>query len=404
MAHGVVIIGASIAGVHTMKELRKKGYEGPITLIDEQSELPYDLLPLSKEWMLNEDKTDPPYLVKEAYYDEHTIHLRLKTKVIGFDPEKKTVQTAQQEEIAYDQLVIAIGSVLRTLSIPNSEADGIFHLRNFEDAYKIKKWGQSVKDLVVIGGGFIGLEIASTFVQTGHHVTVLSRADYPLGKIIGQEASEYFMNMHQSHGVTFITGETAAEFQTDEDGKVQAIVTNQGKTLPCQMVVIGIGVVPNTTITHPSLHVDGGIVVNEFGETSIPHVYAAGDCTVWPYNGQPIHIEHWEHAYHHGRTVARNMIEEKSEPYTRRPYFWTDEYDETFEYLGHAVKWHKTIVRGSLDTPHFTIAYVDEQNIPLAILFANTGDKRQEVTHFMNQNKAIDENKFKDLSIPLDAL
>lgn len=404
MEHGVVIVGASIAGVNLVKQLRKKGYEGKITLIDKHKEFPYDLMQLSKDWLLDKETFSPPLLQKETFYDDQHVQLRLDTEIVHFNSTEKTLQTATDEIIHYDKLVIAIGSVLRKMNAPNVDAKGIFYLRDFKSALQLKEWGQDAKKLVIVGAGFIGLELASTFRQLGLDVTVLERGAHPLERIVGSDVSQYFTEMHQSHGVKLLTNEEVKSFSKDEHGNIQSVLTVSGKVIPCDMVVIGIGVVPNTSLSHDDLKIERGIVVNEYGETSIPDVYAAGDCTVWPYQNKLIHVEHWEHAYNHGQVIAKNLIEKDSTPYTVRPYFWTDEYDQTFEYLGHATEWHKTIIRGSTKERQFTVAYVDEQNYPIAILFANEGDKRKEVSAFMDQSKPIDEDKFTDLSIRLNEM
>lgn len=404
MAQKIVVVGASVAGYNVVKELRKKGYDGEITLISNQEVLPYDLKPLSKDWMLDQTDLTPPIFTRADYYSDKNIQVQLQTTIEQINPADKTIRTQQGALIAYDKLVIAIGSTLRRLTVPGVEAEGIFYLRDYSHAKKMKEWRKNAKELVIVGAGFIGLEMASTFAQLGLKVTVIEHADYPLGRILGKEASSYFRKMHESHGVTFLTGEDVQAFEQDENGRVKAALTASGKEIPCQMAIIGIGVVPNTSLTHPDLKVERGIVVNEFGETSLPDVYAAGDCTVWPYHGQQIHVEHWEHAWAHGKAIAHNLIAEKSEAFQVRPYFWTDEYDQTFEYLGHTLTWDRILVRGSLDERAFTLAYVDEKNYPIAIFFANNSEKRQEVAHFMDQNRPIDEVKFTDLKVPFKQL
>lgn len=404
MAQKIVVVGASVAGYNVVKELRKKGYDGEITLISNQEVLPYDLKPLSKDWMLDQTDLTPPIFTGADYYSDKNIQVQLQTTIEQINPADKTIRTQQGALLAYDKLVIAIGSTLRRLTVPGVEAEGIFYLRDYAHAKKMKEWRKNAKELVIVGAGFIGLEMASTFAQLGLKVTVIEHADYPLGRILGKEASSYFRKMHESHGVTFLTGEDVQAFEQDENGRVKAALTASGKEIPCQMAIIGIGVVPNTSLTHPDLKVERGIVVNEFGETSLPDVYAAGDCTVWPYHGQQIHVEHWEHAWAHGKAIAHNLIAEKSEAFQVRPYFWTDEYDQTFEYLGHTLTWDRILVRGSLDERAFTLAYVDEKNYPIAIFFANNSEKRQEVAHFMDQNRPIDEVKFTDLKVPFKQL
>lgn len=399
--HGVVIVGGSIAGYNVAQRLRKDGYEEKIIMIEETNALPYDRSKLSKDWMEDVEETAPPLFQGEKFFRDQKIDVRLNTQVTKLVPEEKIVLTDEKEEIPYDTLVLATGSSLRKLDVPGASARGVFYLRDYEDALEIKEWAKETKNLAIIGGGFIGLETAATFSQLGLNVTVIEFNDYPLGRILGQAASEYFMEMHEEHGVKFITGAGADAFKTDETGKVTAVVTTTGEEIACEMAIVGVGVTPNLSVQHPDLKVDGGILVNEYGETSLPDVYAVGDSTIWPYQGEDIHVEHWEHAYNHGQAVAQNIINPKSRPYKVRPYFWTDQYDQTFERLGYVMSWDRIITRGSLEEKEFTLAYVDENNYPLAIFFANNGDKRKAVSKFMNKNEPIDEEKFKDIDKPL---
>lgn len=400
--NGVVIVGGAIAGYNVAQRLRKEGYTDKITMIDAKNTLPYDRAKLSKTWMSDVEKVEPPLFQKQDFFEENQIDVKLNTTVTTMDPAKKVVHTDDGEEIPYDKLVLATGSSLRKLDAPGQEALGVFYLRDHEDALEIKEWGKEVENVAIVGGGFIGLELASSLTQLGLEVTVIEYADYPLGRIIGEEASEYFMKMHEDHGVKFITGEGGKAFEKDASNKLSKVITTAGTEVTAQMAVVGVGVVPNVSVTHPDLEVDKGIIVNEYGETSIPDVYAAGDVAIWPYQGQHIHVEHWEHAYNQGQNIAKNIVEPKSHPYRIRPYFWTDHYDQTFERLGHMDSWDRTIVRGSLDDREFTIAYVDEENKPLAILFANKGDKRKEVNQLMDSGVPIDEKRFKDKNNPLN--
>ncbi|MGP6138609.1 NAD(P)/FAD-dependent oxidoreductase [Jeotgalibaca sp. A127] len=402
MEHGIVIIGGSVSGYNVIAGLKKGGYQGKITLINQQNYLPYDVSTLSKSWMLDQENLDPPLFKQADYYADVT--LKLNTVITQINPEEKTILTQDNEEIPYDTLVLATGSVLRTLNVPGSDAAGIFYLRDFEKATKIKAWAKKIKELVIVGAGFIGLEMASTFSQWGLQVTVIEHADFPLGRILGEEASRYFMKMHEEHGVRFLTGEDLQSFIIDENGNVSAAVTATGKQIDCQMAVIGVGVTPNITLSHPDLKVERGYLVNEYGETTLPDVYAVGDCVVWPYQSQLIHVEHWEHAHDHGKAVARNILNPQSSPYTVRPYFWTDQYDQHFEYLGHALTWDRIITRGSLSDCQFTLAYVDENNLPIAIFFANNGDKRKDVAKFMDTNQPIEEEKFIDMNNKLNEI
>ena len=394
MKERVVIIGSSITGFYLMNELVKNHFDGKITIIDKKEDYPYNTYPLSKEWMLDEDDMDPPLLKAKEFYEENKIDLRLNTKVNTINPQDQTVTTHFNETIPYDHLVIATGSKLRELNLPGEDAEGIFYLREFKDARKIKQWAKKSKNIVIIGSGFIGLELASTFSQLGKKVSVIERSGKPLERILGEQVSDYFMKMHQSHGVKFFLNEETEKFVKDERGKVASVQTKSGKTIETDMVMIAVGVEPNLSFEVDSLETDRGIIVNEFGETSLANIYAGGDVVMWPYRNKLIHIEHWETAWSQGISIARNILNKQSSKYTVDPYFWTDQYDETFEYLGNARSWDKTLVSGKLDEGKFAVAYLDENNYPLAILFANKFRKRKEIRELLNKNQTLDESSF----------
>ncbi|MCK9445175.1 MAG: FAD-dependent oxidoreductase [Tissierellaceae bacterium] len=396
MKERVVIIGSSITGIYAMNELVKQKFDGEITVIDKQGVLPYNPYPLSKEWMMEIENMEPPLIKKENFYKGNNIDLRLNTKVESIDWGNRVVRTNLGEEIPYDYLIIATGSKLRKVKLPGDEAQGIFYLRDFEDAKAIKKWSKNAENVTIIGTGFIGLEFASTFSKMGKEVSVLVRSGKPLQKILGEEVSEYFTKMHQDQSVNLLFNEETKEFIKDEKGHIKSILTKSGKVLKTDMVIIAVGVEPNISFEIDSLKTDSAIVVNEYGETSIPNIYAGGDIAMWPYKGQLIHIEHWETAWSQGISIAKNILEKRSNKYKTHPYFWTDQYDQTFEYLGYAKTWDRTIVSGSLDQRGFAIAYLDKDNYPLAILFANKFKDREDVEDLLNRNQPIEDGTWEE--------
>lgn len=405
MKEKVVIIGASITGVYAVGELVKSKFDGDITLIDSKDVYPYNTYPLSKEWMRDRDEMDPPLLKKKEYYKENNINLKLNTRVDSINWEDKTITTHLDEIIPYDHLIIATGSKLRELTLPGDDAKGVFYLREFNDAKMIKKWAKDTEDVVIIGSGFIGLELAATFNQMDKKVSVMVRSGKPLEKILGEEVSEYFTEMHQSHGINFMFNEEAEEIIKDNNGNITSILTKSGKTIKCEMVIVAVGVGPNFSFEVDSLDMDhGAIVVNKYGETSLPDIYAGGDIVMWPYKDRFVHIEHWENAWSQGISIAKNILSKKSSEYNVSPYFWTDQYDQTFEYLGNARNWAKTFVRGSLDNKKYAVAYVDENNYPLGILFANEFEERKDIEKLLNKDEALDEAKFTDLSIAINEI
>lgn len=404
MKEKVVIIGASITGVYTVTELVRNNFKGDITLIDKKDVFPYNTYPLSKEWMEDLDEMDPPLLKEKDYYKENNINLKLNTKVDSINWEDKTVTTDDNEVIPYDYLLIATGSKLRKITLPGDDAKGVFYLREFKDAKRIKNWVKDVEDVVIIGAGFIGLEFASTFTQLGKKVSVMIRSGKPLEKILGEEVSEYFTEMHQSHGVKFLFGEETEKINKDEDGNISSIITKSGKDIKCDMLIIAVGVEPNLSFKVDSLDIDQAIIVNEYGETSLPNIYAGGDIAKWPYKDRLIHVEHWEIAWSQGISIAKNILNKRSNKYKVEPYFWTDQYDQTFEYLGNTRNWDKTFIRGTLDNKEFAVAYVDKNNYPLAILFANEFEERKDIEKLLNKGEALDEAKFTDRSIALNEI
>ncbi len=372
--HTTVIIGAGIAGVHAAESLRKEGYQGRIVLMDCDKEMPYDRPPLSKEWITGETDKASMLLRDPGTYERLDIDLKLGMEVVAIDPVRKTIDTKDGSSYEWDKLLLATGSKLRTLSITGDDLQGIFYLRTMADAIAMKQHMQHVKEVVIIGAGFIGAELASSLKQLGMNVTIVERSSYPMEAIIGREVSEYLLDMHRRNGVEVITGDSITQFNGETT--VEEAVTAGGRRIPCQAVMIGVGVTPNTTLSHPQLQAEGGYVVNEYGETSIPDIYAAGDCTVWPYNGVPIHVEHWDHAVNHAKIVAQNMIHSQSAPYSYTPYFWSDQHGSRFQYFGHATQWSKTVLRGSIDSNAFTYLYLDDQNIAQAAFLANQPKKR----------------------------
>ena len=404
MKRKVVVIGASITGFYAINEFVKNKFDGEIIVIDEKDVYPYNTYPLSKEWMMETDNMEPPFLKEEAYYKENNIDLKLNTRAVAIDWKTQVVTTDLNEIIPYDQLIIATGSKLRKVKLPGDEAKGIFNLGGFNDAKKIKEWAKNIENVVIVGTGFIGLELASTFTQLGKKVSVLVRSGKPLEKILGKEVSEYFIQMHQDHGVNFVFNEETEGFIQDGEGNVSAVRTKTGKEIKADMVIVAVGVEPNLSFEIDSLDIDRGIIVNEYGETSLPNIYAGGDIVQWPYKGRLVHVEHWENAWSQGVSLAKNILKEKSNQYTVDPYFWTDQYDQTFEYLGNTRTWDRIFIRGSFSEKKFVVAYVDRNNYPLAILFANKAEKRKDIAELLAKNQPLDEAKFTDINISLNEI
>lgn len=397
-----IIVGAEIAGVHAAESLRNAGYEGRIVLMDKDTEMPYDRPPLSKEWLVGEMGDAELPLQDPSFYRKSDIELRLGVDVSAIDENEKTIETTDGQKISWDKLLLATGSNIQRLKLPGSKLDGVFYLRMLSQAKAIKQHIEQeyVKKAVIVGAGFIGSELASSLTQLGIEVTIVEQAAYPMEGVVGKEVSEYFLNLHRSHGVEVITEDAVAEFKGDET--VEEVVTANGRHIPCQAAVIGVGVKPNTKVSNPQLEVDEGYLVNEYGETSLADVYAAGDCTSWPYRGENIHIEHWENAANQGTTVGKNMAQPRTEPFSYQPYFWSDQYDKNFEYLGHASTWAKSVVRGSFEKGEFTVFYLDERNVVKAAFITNQPDNGDPAGRMIDEQKPVDPDVLADENADLN--
>lgn len=293
MGNRTVIVGGSIAGVFTAKELRKNEYQGEILIIESENRLPYDKPPLTKEWMQDLNNTTLPLLEKENFYDDNNIEIALNTKVVSIDSYNKQINTESKETIDYNNLVLATGTKVRTLE-NTKNVSGVNYLSNYLDAVNIKRNVQSIsKNIVILGGGFIGLELAASLIRLNQNVTLISRSKYPLGKVIGQQASSYIKQLHERKGVNVIAGDTIKSIEGKNN--IEQIVTNNGLKIDCDLLIIGIGTnfeaiknVGNKKIEYNNQ----GYIVDKYGQTSVKDVYAVGDCAVWPYNNDLINVKH----------------------------------------------------------------------------------------------------------------
>ncbi|MCY0897137.1 MAG: FAD-dependent oxidoreductase [Alicyclobacillaceae bacterium] len=384
----IVIVGAGVAGVQAVETLRREGYEGALTVVDKAAEIPYDRPPLSKEFLAGTVTAEDIALRSPGHWNQWDVDLRLTVEATQIDPREHTLTTASGDVIAWDKVLLATGSTLRELKVPGITLDGVFYLKTLDDAARLRAALSEVQELVVVGAGFIGAEVASTCRKRGLHVTVLEMMKYPLAHILGEDLGHYFARLHEAHDVDLRTEESIVAVHGKT--RVESVETSKGQTISCQAVVVGVGVMANTPILHEQLEVSRGYVVDAFGRTSLPDVFAAGDCTVWPYRGHMIHVEHWDHAVQHAKTVARNMLAEEMVPYDTVPYFWSDQYGNRYQYVGHAAKWSQTVTRGSQAEHRFTQMYLDEENRLLAALVANRPKDVMSLRRLIDARRPVD--------------
>ena len=346
-----VIIGASLAGASAAVALRKQGFGGRIVLIGEEAEQPYERPELSKGYLRGEAKT-PKYVHSPGDYADRDIELITGVRAERIDVAARRVVTGKGT-FAFDRLLIATGSEARRLPVPGADLDGVLTLRTIGDSDRIRSAAETADAIVVVGGGWIGSEVAASLRQLGHRVSMVLPAQRPLEHLLGPEVSDVYRSLHEENGVALVSGTRVARIEGG--GEVSAVVTEDGRRLAADVVVVGVGAVPRTDIASAAgLEVDDGILVNEHLESSVPGIFAAGDVArAWhPLFRQRLRVEHWDNAKRQGRAAAASMLG-GTQPYRRIPYFFSDQYDLGMEYSGFAPRWDKVVFRGDPSSHEF---------------------------------------------------
>lgn len=339
----VVIIGAGQAGSSCVAKLRNGGFDGRITLIGSEPVPPYQRPPLSKAYLLGDMALERLFLRPEAFYAEQDIDLRMGQTVTGIDTTAQTVHLGE-ETLDYDELVLTTGSVPNRLPAGiGGDLDGVFVVRNLADVDAMApRFSQGAKVLIV-GGGYIGLEAASVAAKLGLEVTLVEMSDRILKRVAAPETSDYFRALHRGHGVDIREG-VGLERLTGT-GSVEGARLTDGTDLPVDFVIVGVGIRPDTALAEKAgLTLDNGIAVDETGRTSAPHVWAAGDCASFPYRGERIRLESVPHAIDQAECVAENIMGAGKE-YVATPWFWSDQYEVKLQIAGLNAGYDRIVTR-----------------------------------------------------------
>jgi 3-phenylpropionate/trans-cinnamate dioxygenase ferredoxin reductase subunit len=353
----VVVIGAGQAGLQTIMSLRQGGYEGDITLIGDEAYLPYQRPPLSKAYLSGKMERERLFLKPEDFYDDNNVTLKLDTEVASIDAAGKTLALNKGETLAYDHAVIATGSRPRLLDVPGRELSNIFDLRGMADIDAMQSHFVKGKRLVVVGGGYIGLEAAAVAADMGLSVHVLEAAPRLLARVAEPEISAFYTRLHKDHGVTLVTESQMTGFVGD--GAVAGVEMADGSIIEADIVITGIGILPNVELAEAAgLDVENGIVVNELGQTSDAAIFAAGDCTVHPNDllGRTMRLESVPNAIEQGKAVA-SAICGAPKPYHQVPWFWSDQYDVKLQIAGVPTQIDNKVLRGDDSTNSFAWFY-----------------------------------------------
>lgn len=346
----VVIIGAGQAGFSVASKLRTEGYDGAITLIGNEPTAPYQRPPLSKAYLLGELGKDRLMLRPETYYEEHNITLLLGKTVDAIDPDAKTV-SVNGETIEYDDLVISTGSRPKRLPAAiGGDLEGVFTIRTLADVDNLAGAFRDRARVLVVGGGYIGLEAAAVARKSGLDVVLIEAADRILQRVASANTSDFFRKLHKDHGVHVIEGVGLQEL-SGEHGKVMAARLSDGSVEPVDFVVVGIGVDPETSIAASAgLALENGIKTDEYGRTSREHIWAAGDCASFPWKGGRIRLESVPNAIEQAEAVALNILG-ADRPYAAKPWFWSDQYDVKLQIAGLNTGYDRVATRGDGSGP-----------------------------------------------------
>ena len=394
----VIIIGAGQAGLQSIVSLRQSGYPKEITLIGDEAYLPYQRPPLSKAYLSGKMERERLFLKPESFFTDNNVTVKLATPVASIDAGAKSVTLESGESLAYEDLILATGSRPRRLDLAGRELANIFDLRGMADIDAMRPHFISGKKLVVIGGGYIGLEAAAVAADMGLHVHVLEAAPRLLARVAEPEISAFYDRIHKARGVTIITQSRIEGFVGERDC-VSGIQMADGSVIDADIVITGIGIVPNIELAQAAgLTLDNGIVVNDVGQTSDAHIYAAGDCTQHPNDvlGRKLRLESVPNAIEQGKAVA-SAICGAPKPYHQVPWFWSDQYDVKLQIAGVPTQIDQKVLRGDDTSNSFAWFYF-------------TGDKLTGVTavnrpaEFMAGRMLIEKSAKGEASIDMDAL
>ena len=400
---GHVIVGAALAGAKTAEHLRTEGYDGPITLIGAESELPYERPPLSKDYLRGESPREDARVHPEGFYAEHEIDLRTGTTVEEIDVDASEVALAGGERVGYERLLIATGAEPRRLDVPGGDLDGVLYLRDLGDADRLAAELDRGGRLVVVGGGWIGTEVAASARQKRLEATVLERGKLPLERILGMEVAEIWADVHRHHRIDLRVETQLEGFRGD--GRVEAVSITGGEEIPVDLVVVGIGVAPRTGLAERAgIEVDNGIVVDERLETSVPGVFAAGDVAnaYHPFLGRRIRVEHWANALHQPEVAARAMLG-KEASYDRLPYFFTDQYDVGMEYAGYATEWDDVVFRGDPAGGEYIVFWLHDGRV-VAGMNVNVWDVTDDIQALIRSRRRVEVERLRVPDVPLSEL
>jgi 3-phenylpropionate/trans-cinnamate dioxygenase ferredoxin reductase subunit len=396
----IVIAGAGHAAGQAVASLKQHRFEGRIVLIGEEPYLPYQRPPLSKKFLAGKLSAERLFFKPASFYDDPWIDLHLESRIERIERASRELVTAEGKKISYDKLILALGARARKVSVAGSGLSGIHYLRGIADVEHLKAGIAPGKRIVIVGAGYIGLEVAAVCRQLGLTVTVIEMADRVMSRVVSPQVSDFYERLHRERGVDLRLNTGLAGFQGRES--VQAVSTSDGPDIEADLALVGIGIVPNTEIAaEAGLAVDDGIVVDDRCQTSDAHIFAIGDCTLHPNRiyGRRLRLESVHNALEQAKTAAANICGIDSR-YSQVPWFWSDQYEVKLQIAGLSDDYDQTILRGDPDTACFACFYLRNGRLIAADAF-NSPREFMQSKALIAGHAIVPPEGLADTSIPL---
>ncbi len=398
----LVIVGASLAGAKAAEGARDQGFEGKVVLIGDESAAPYERPPLSKDVLRGDKGPEVTTVHPDGFYEEHAIEL-VHDSVTGIDVSERSVTLAGGGTLGFGTAVLATGCAPRRLPIAGADLDGVHYLRTIDDSLRLQSAIRRASRVAVIGAGWIGSEVAASARQMGAEVVMIDPAAVPLQRVLGDEIGGVFRDLHSDQGVELRLGRGVTELRGS--GAVESVVLDDGSAEVADVVVVGIGVVPRVELAEQAgLDVDNGVVADELLESSASGIFVAGDVAsaFHPHYGRRLRVEHWANALNQGFAAGRNAAG-AGEPYSRIPYFFSDQYDLGMEYVGFGGAGDALSVRGELSSREF-IAFWHRDGVVTAAMSVNVWDVVEDLRSLIESGRPIDAVRLADPDVALDVL
>jgi len=395
----IVILGGGMVAGYSAKQLVELGLpKGELAILSADNAVPYERPPLSKSFLAGKDSEDAIRINPEDFYKKHGIELRLQCEVATADLKRKCLILKNSDEFGFQKLIIATGARPRTLNIRGSDLQNLFYLRNLNDSKSIRNAAEKVKHAVVIGGGFIGMEVAAVLAQKGIEVALVLTNDRVFKQLFSPQMSNFFESYSAAKGVRVIKSTFVTELRGDR--AVSSAVLKDGQTVQCDLVVAGIGVQPVIeVVTNSGLEVGDGILVNEYLQTSHPDVFAAGDVANYQdvLFGKRRRVEHWDNAVSQGQYCARSLMGDRT-PFRHVPYFFSDVFDLSYEYWGDSSGADEVIHRGDVSSNSFSVWWLHQQRVVAAFAMNRPDEERNVAPQWIESGQRLSSTKLKDVS------